>query len=298
MAKSRQLQKSYRSTRETPTEVLDLIEKAEIPFSKLVDQSIVCYMNQEREKSGEAPIVMTSPNGGDMTPVVDAIHSDGEMTREMLRDINNKVKVLAKYMKKSVIEQRQDSDVQQQETEQPKQQPADAPVDAQVDVSTDTHNDASSDGTGSVLDTLIPSNVDVSQGSPSTSSDTATQDDMNVDRTVDAITKLVDDVAASVHKDQHPLGDAPDDAVRNDAKISKRHGDQTTELSSLGIGDVRGNIKPMDDEQPEQSDGKLSQEALDFLDDLIGDLHGKQKEEPVPEVDVEKKVDSILDSLI
>ena len=297
MAKSRQLQKSYRSTRETPTEVLDLIEKSEIPFSKLVDQSIVCYMNLEREKNGEAPIAMTSSSGGDMTPVFDAIHSDGEMTRDMLRDINNKVKVLAKYMKKSVIEQRQehDADEQQQEAEQPKQQTADVPVDAPVDVPADAHQDASSDGTNGVLDTLIPSAADASQDAPSMQSDTAAQDDMNVDRTVDAITKLVDDVAASVHKDQHPLGDASDDTVSDDAKISKRHGDQTTELSSLGIGDVRGNIKPMDDEQ---GDAKLSQEALDFLDDLIGDLHGKPKDEPAPEVDVEKKVDSILDSLI
>ena len=117
MAKSRQLQKSYRSTRETPTEVLDLIEKSEIPFSKLVDQSIVCYMNLERDKNGEAPVVMTSSSGGDMTPVFDAIHSDGEMTRDMLRDINNKVKVLAKYMKKSVIEQRQEHDADEHQHE-------------------------------------------------------------------------------------------------------------------------------------------------------------------------------------
>ena len=121
---------------------------------------------------------------------------------------------------------------------------------------------------------------------------------MIADKAVDAITKLVDDVAASIHNDNVNPSDASDASVgdgNSDSRISKHHGDQTTELSSLGIGDVRGNIKPMDDEQ---GDAKLSQEALDFLDDLIGDLHGKPKDEPVPEVDVEKKVDSILDSLI
>lgn len=293
MAKSRQLQKSYRSTRETPTEVLDLIEKSEIPFSKLVDQSIVCYMNLEREKNGEAPVAMTSSSGGDMTPVFDAIHSDGEMTRDMLRDINNKVKVLAKYMKKSVIEQRQEHDADEQQHEIATTQGVqsdNAPADVVSDVP-----DASASGT---VDSLVPyGTVTVTDDAPS-QSDNVDQGDMIADKAVDAITKLVDDVAASIHNDNINPSDASDASVgdgNGDSRISKHHGDQTTELSSLGIGDVRGNIKPMDDEQ---GDAKLSQEALDFLDDLIGDLHGKPKDEPVPEVDVEKKVDSILDSLI
>lgn len=267
------LQKSYRTTRKTPEAVTQYILEntagngKNIPFSDLVDMGIAAYLNA----NGEIPDLPVGGDGSADTALLQSdIHALDKKVDDNFAAINKKLKVIAKYL---LQQERQDGDVEKDEP-----QYAGASSTA-VSVSAGTVADKADDAEepSNVVEQAAGMSVAAAQPSDADSADAESNDS----------------------GDDKPVASKP---------FSKVHGDMTTDISTLtGLVGEHTPISEFDapaSSAPRDSFEKLSQDDVNFINDLIDEMEEyKKRGTTVPSGADERKdsdsdIDDILDSLI